>query len=77
MVSFAAAQFSRVRHHSKRSRRWVVVMGSTYNGLRDSNCPSARRLLGSNPWDDQLAVTNNPKYARLETNTVIGQPKEG
>ncbi|GFW43138.1 uncharacterized protein TNCV_1475331 [Trichonephila clavipes] len=37
-------QFSRVRHHSKRRRRWVGVKGSTRNGRRDPKCPSARHL---------------------------------
>ncbi|GFU09230.1 uncharacterized protein TNCV_1122371 [Trichonephila clavipes] len=40
----AAVQFPRVRHHSKRRRRWVNVKGSTCNGRRDPKCPLARRL---------------------------------
>ncbi|GFV50713.1 hypothetical protein TNCV_2213741 [Trichonephila clavipes] len=30
-----------------------------------------------NSWVVQLAVPNNPRYARLETNTGIGEAKEG
>ncbi|GFV35325.1 uncharacterized protein TNCV_3203571 [Trichonephila clavipes] len=40
----AAVKFPRARHHSKRRRRWVGVMGSTRNGHHDSKCPSARCL---------------------------------
>ncbi|GFT98180.1 uncharacterized protein TNCV_789841 [Trichonephila clavipes] len=40
----AAVQFPRVRHHSKRRRRWVDVKGSTRNGHRDPKFPSFRRL---------------------------------
>ncbi|GFT27616.1 hypothetical protein TNCV_3569971 [Trichonephila clavipes] len=36
--------FSRVRQHSKRRRRWVGVKGSTRNGRRDPKCTSARCL---------------------------------
>ncbi|GFW29126.1 hypothetical protein TNCV_2838661 [Trichonephila clavipes] len=31
----------------------------------------------SNSWDAQLAIPNDPRYARLETNLGIGQAKEG
>ncbi|GFW43112.1 hypothetical protein TNCV_1475071 [Trichonephila clavipes] len=31
----------------------------------------------SNSWDAQLAVPNDHRYARLETNLGIGCPKEG
>ncbi|GFS75991.1 uncharacterized protein TNCV_4666271 [Trichonephila clavipes] len=41
----AAVQFPRVRHHSKRRRRWVGVKRSTRNGHRDPKCPSTRHLL--------------------------------
>ncbi|GFU09167.1 uncharacterized protein TNCV_1121951 [Trichonephila clavipes] len=41
---FAAVQFPRMRHHSKRRRRWVNIKGSTCNGRRDPKCPSARSL---------------------------------
>ncbi|GFX36616.1 hypothetical protein TNCV_3537401 [Trichonephila clavipes] len=30
----------------------------------------------SNSWDGQLAVPNDPRYARLETSLEIGQSKE-
>ncbi|GFX54074.1 hypothetical protein TNCV_2337101 [Trichonephila clavipes] len=33
--------------------------------------------LRSNSWDAQLAVPNDLRYARLETNMGIGQTKEG
>ncbi|GFX44492.1 uncharacterized protein TNCV_4713181 [Trichonephila clavipes] len=39
-----SVQFPRVRHHSKRRRRWVGVKGSTRNGRRDPKYPSARHL---------------------------------
>ncbi|GFT86644.1 uncharacterized protein TNCV_1251131 [Trichonephila clavipes] len=35
---------SRVRHHSKRRRRWVGVKGSTRNRRRDPKYPLARHL---------------------------------
>ncbi|KFM75203.1 hypothetical protein X975_05332, partial [Stegodyphus mimosarum] len=38
---FAAAQFPRARHHSKRRRRWVGIKDSTRYGCRDTNCSSA------------------------------------
>ncbi|GFU99771.1 uncharacterized protein TNCV_3840491 [Trichonephila clavipes] len=41
---FAAVQFPRAWHHSKRRCRWVGVKGSTRNGRRDPKCPSARHL---------------------------------
>ncbi|GFV39022.1 uncharacterized protein TNCV_965881 [Trichonephila clavipes] len=41
---FAAVQFPRALHHSKRRRRCVGVKGSTRNARHDSKCPSARRL---------------------------------
>ncbi|GFW08433.1 uncharacterized protein TNCV_2774551 [Trichonephila clavipes] len=41
---FAAVQFSRARHHSKRKRRWVGVNCSLRNGYRDPKCPSTRHL---------------------------------
>ncbi|GFW25387.1 hypothetical protein TNCV_3721151 [Trichonephila clavipes] len=31
----------------------------------------------SNTWDAQLAIPNEPRYARLETNLGIGQAKKG
>ncbi|GFU63663.1 hypothetical protein TNCV_4588681 [Trichonephila clavipes] len=31
----------------------------------------------SNSWDAQLAIPNDPRYARLETNLGVGQAKEG
>ncbi|GFY22318.1 hypothetical protein TNCV_3299581 [Trichonephila clavipes] len=31
----------------------------------------------SNSWDDQHAVPNDPRYARLEANLGISQAKEG
>ncbi|GFV97512.1 hypothetical protein TNCV_2040201 [Trichonephila clavipes] len=34
-------------------------------------------LVRSNSWDAQLAIPNDPRYARLETNMEIGQAKEG
>ncbi|GFU35718.1 hypothetical protein TNCV_1203921 [Trichonephila clavipes] len=34
-------------------------------------------LVRSNSWDAQLAVPNDLRYARLETNLGIGQAKEG
>ncbi|GFX82708.1 e3 ubiquitin-protein ligase RNF13 [Trichonephila clavipes] len=34
---YAAVQFPRAWHHSKRRRRWVGVKGSTRNGRRDPN----------------------------------------
>ncbi|GFW65429.1 uncharacterized protein TNCV_4410371 [Trichonephila clavipes] len=37
-------QFLRVRHHSKRRRRWVGVNGIPRYGRRDPKCPSARCL---------------------------------
>ncbi|GFW57011.1 uncharacterized protein TNCV_3472941 [Trichonephila clavipes] len=40
----AAVQFPRARHHSKRRRGYVGVMGSTRNERRNPKCPSARRL---------------------------------
>ncbi|GFX27013.1 uncharacterized protein TNCV_803131 [Trichonephila clavipes] len=40
----AAVQFSRAWHHSRETRRWVNVKGSTRNKRRDPKCPSARRL---------------------------------
>ncbi|KFM63220.1 hypothetical protein X975_25019, partial [Stegodyphus mimosarum] len=40
----AAVQFPRAGYVSKRRRRWVGIKGSTRNGHRDANCPSARRL---------------------------------
>ncbi|GFW93278.1 uncharacterized protein TNCV_2603961 [Trichonephila clavipes] len=43
-LNSAAVQFPRVRHHSKRRRRWEDVKGSTRNGRRDPKCLSARRL---------------------------------
>ncbi|GFV44260.1 uncharacterized protein TNCV_754681 [Trichonephila clavipes] len=36
---YAAVQFPRSRHHSKRWRRWVGVKGSTRNGRSDPNSP--------------------------------------
>ncbi|GFV92696.1 uncharacterized protein TNCV_1375461 [Trichonephila clavipes] len=30
-------------------------------------------LVSSNSWDAQLAIANDPRYARLETNQGIGQ----
>ncbi|GFW29325.1 uncharacterized protein TNCV_742671 [Trichonephila clavipes] len=48
----AALQFPRARNHSKRRRRWVGVKGSTCNGCRDSNCPSARCLRMVREGDD-------------------------
>ncbi|GFT23361.1 hypothetical protein TNCV_2016451 [Trichonephila clavipes] len=33
-------------------------------------------LVRSNSWDAQLAVPNDPRYARLETNLGIRQAKE-
>ncbi|GFT23136.1 uncharacterized protein TNCV_1858661 [Trichonephila clavipes] len=41
---FAAVQFARARHHSRRTRQWVGVKGSTRNGPYDPNCHSARLL---------------------------------
>ncbi|GFV06746.1 uncharacterized protein TNCV_1611591 [Trichonephila clavipes] len=41
---FAAVQFPRARHHSKRRRQWVGVKGSSRNGRRDPKCPLARCL---------------------------------
>ncbi|GFW87086.1 uncharacterized protein TNCV_1923121 [Trichonephila clavipes] len=43
-LHYAAVQFPRARHYSKRRRRWVGVKGSTRNGRRDPQCPSARRF---------------------------------
>ncbi|GFU35625.1 uncharacterized protein TNCV_2099231 [Trichonephila clavipes] len=37
----AAVQFPRAWHHSKWRYRWVGVKGSTHNGRRNPNCPSA------------------------------------
>ncbi|GFS90112.1 hypothetical protein TNCV_507861 [Trichonephila clavipes] len=34
-------------------------------------------LVRSNSWDAQLAIPNDLRYARLETNLGIGQAKEG
>ncbi|GFX45401.1 uncharacterized protein TNCV_1026611 [Trichonephila clavipes] len=34
-------------------------------------------LVRSNSWGAKLAVSNDPRYARLETNLGIGQAKEG
>ncbi|GFW04694.1 hypothetical protein TNCV_3897461 [Trichonephila clavipes] len=34
-------------------------------------------LVRSNSWDAQLAVPNDPRYARLETNLGIRLAKEG
>ncbi|GFX40579.1 hypothetical protein TNCV_2373631 [Trichonephila clavipes] len=33
-------------------------------------------LVRSNSWDAHLAVPNDPRYARMETNLGIGQAKE-
>ncbi|GFS95876.1 uncharacterized protein TNCV_2259431 [Trichonephila clavipes] len=41
---YAAVEFPRTRHRSKRRRRWVGVNGSTSNGRHDPKCPSAKRL---------------------------------
>ncbi|GFV56823.1 uncharacterized protein TNCV_3995221 [Trichonephila clavipes] len=38
---FAAVQFPRARHHSKRRHRWVGIKGNTRNGNPDPKCPSA------------------------------------
>ncbi|GFW08354.1 uncharacterized protein TNCV_1656681 [Trichonephila clavipes] len=55
----AAIQFPRAWHHSKRSRRWVGVKGSTRNGHRDSKCPSARclRMVREDPRDPSEGAT--------------------
>ncbi|GFX94919.1 hypothetical protein TNCV_2379921 [Trichonephila clavipes] len=34
-------------------------------------------LVSSNSWDAQLVVSNDPTYARLETNLGIGKAKKG
>ncbi|GFV69609.1 uncharacterized protein TNCV_4507241 [Trichonephila clavipes] len=39
-----AVQLHRARHHSKRRRQWLSIIGSTRNGLHDTRCPSARHL---------------------------------
>ncbi|GFV57553.1 uncharacterized protein TNCV_4399091 [Trichonephila clavipes] len=41
---FAAVQFPRAWHYSKRRRRWVGVKGSTRKRHHDPKCPSSRRL---------------------------------
>ncbi|GFX75793.1 uncharacterized protein TNCV_2237651 [Trichonephila clavipes] len=41
---FAAVQFPRVWHQSKRRRRWSGVKCSTRNGRCDPKCPLARCL---------------------------------
>ncbi|GFT74430.1 hypothetical protein TNCV_539471 [Trichonephila clavipes] len=38
--------------------------------------PSTGRIR-SNSWDAQIPVTNDPRYARLETNLGIRQAKKG
>ncbi|GFX27746.1 uncharacterized protein TNCV_3662331 [Trichonephila clavipes] len=45
LFHFAAVQFPRACHHSKRRCRWVGVKGSTRNGRRDPKCPGV--FLGS------------------------------
>ncbi|GFW89380.1 hypothetical protein TNCV_3966701 [Trichonephila clavipes] len=44
-------------------------------GLRSGE--HALPLVRSNSWDAHLAVPNDPRYARLETNLGIEQAKEG
>ncbi|GFT28323.1 histone acetyltransferase p300 [Trichonephila clavipes] len=81
--------FPRARHHSKRRQLRVGAMDSTRNGRCHPKCHSAwclrmvredsgaSREVRSNSWVAQIAVPNDPRYARLETNLGMGHAKKG
>ncbi|GFT06028.1 hypothetical protein TNCV_1594621 [Trichonephila clavipes] len=52
--------------------KWVVYKHETFRSIFAVTLP----LVRLNVWDAQLAVLNDPRYARLGTNLRIGQAKE-
>ncbi|GFV13336.1 uncharacterized protein TNCV_4002761 [Trichonephila clavipes] len=65
-----AVQFPRAWHHSKWSRRWVVIKGSTHNWSRDPKCPSARyhRMIR----EDTEAPSKGTTFAWMATDQAFG-----
>ncbi|GFX20734.1 hypothetical protein TNCV_77911 [Trichonephila clavipes] len=67
-------------------RKFVAAKSTNSEGMmygfesRTETKPT-RRLMSikvrSNSWNAQLAIPNDPRYARLDTNLGIGQTKEG
>ncbi|GFX47734.1 uncharacterized protein TNCV_699881 [Trichonephila clavipes] len=66
----ATVQFPRVRHHSKRRRRWKGLKGSTRNGHRYPKCPSARRLRVVR--EDTNAPSEGSTCASMVADEVVG-----
>ncbi|GFU07499.1 uncharacterized protein TNCV_2224911 [Trichonephila clavipes] len=63
-------QFPRVRHHSKRRRRWVGVKGSTHNGRYDPLCSLARRLRMVR--EDTMAPSEGASCALIAVDEAVG-----
>ncbi|GFS96637.1 uncharacterized protein TNCV_3944151 [Trichonephila clavipes] len=67
---YAAVQFPRTRHNSKRRHRWLGVKARTRNGHRDPKCPSARRL---RMVREDTGVSNEVRYpCWVAADEVIG-----
>ncbi|GFU45002.1 uncharacterized protein TNCV_4235111 [Trichonephila clavipes] len=56
--------------HSKRMRRRVGIKGSTHNGSRDPNCPSAKRLRMVR--EDTGASSEDATCARIAADEAVG-----